>query len=203
MNTKEKVGQSHDAQWSPSVESLVKSLGEMSLSLQWLHSRSEDLFNLYASFLSIPTIILSTLTGAGSVAFGEEGRTATLILGSLSIAVSIISTLNSYFAFAKRAETHRITAISYGKLYLSVSIEMSLPRDKRQHVKDFLKNLIDNVNRLTEIQPNVPKVVIVEYNHLFHDENPSIARPTMVNGLQEIIVCLEEQQRNILIEPIG
>ena len=193
---------SREAHWNTASEQLVKSIGEKSLSLQWLHNKSDDLFNYYNNFLAIPSIIISTVAGAGSIGFGDEGRDASLILGSLSIAVSIISTLNSYFAFAKRAENHRVTAISYSKLYLQISIEMSLPRDKRTVVKEFIKSISEQIQRLNEVQPNIPYRVIEEYKVVFKDEPNTIAKPPCVNGLEEIKV-LHEDDKNLIIQPIG
>jgi len=191
-----------EAQWNSASEQLVKSIGEKSLSLQWLHNKSEELFNYYSNFLAIPSIIISTIAGAGSIGFGDEGRDASLILGSLSIAVSIISTLNSYFAFAKRAENHRITAVSYSKLYLQISIEMSLPRDKRTVVKEFIKNISEQIQRLNEVQPSVHYKVIEEYRKTFKDEPETIAKPEMCNGLAEIRI-FSGKEENIIIEPVG
>ena len=190
-----------ELQWNSATESLVKKIGEQSLSYQWLHRRSEDIYNYWNNYLAIPSIVLSTITGAGSIGFGDNGRDASLILGSLSIVVSIISTLNSYFGYAKRAESHRITAIHYSKLYLQISIELSLPRERRMNVKDFLKNIQEQMIRLNEVSPNITDKVVIDYNDRFHAEPETIARPEMCNGLSEIRVY-SEPPSNPLIVPM-
>lgn len=174
-----------DVVWNEAIESLVKSLGEKALSLSWLHNYSDKYFTYWTNFLAIPTIVLSTISGVGSAGFGED-RTVNYIMAGVSVIVSIISTLNSYFLFAKRAEAHRITAISYSKLYLQISIELSLPRKKRMNVKDFLKVVSEQIQRLNEIQPQVPDKAILEYNRKFKDEPETISKPEITNGLVEI-----------------
>jgi hypothetical protein len=176
--------------WNEAIESLIKGLGEKALSLSWLHNFSDKYFTYWTNALAIPTIVLSTLTGVGSAGFGED-RTVNYIMAGISVLVSIISTLNSYFLFAKRAEAHRITAISYSKLYLQISIELALPRKKRMNVKDFLKVVSDQVQRLHEIQPQVPDRAIVEYNQKFKDEPATISKPEITNGLVEISVYID------------
>ena len=177
--------------WNAATESLIKALGEKSLSLSWLHNRAESRYNYLNNFLAIPAIIISTITGVGTAGLGATD-TVKWITASLSITVSVISTLNSYFSFAKRAEAHRITAINYSKLYLMISIELSLPRTKRMAVKSFLKVVSEQIQRLNEIQPTVPDMVIRQYNLKFKDEPPTIAKPEITNGLVELQVYIDD-----------
>jgi hypothetical protein len=171
--------------WTDAIEALVKSLGEKALSMSWLHGRAEKRYSWMNNWLAIPSIVISTITGVGTVGFGAIGDIS-YIMGSLSIIVSILGTLNSYFAFAKRAEAHRITSVNYSKLYLQISIEMSLPRLKRMNVKDFLKGVSEQIQRLNEIQPQIPDLVILDYQRKFKDEPNTISKPEITNGLVEI-----------------
>lgn len=167
-------------------------MGEKALSLSWLHNRSEKRFAYFNNFLAIPSIIISTITGAGTIAFGSNGDVS-YVMGALSICVSILSTLNSYFAFAKRSEQHRLTAVNYSKLYLQISIELSLPRAKRMNVKSFLQTINEQVQRLNEVQPLVPDEIIHDYNVKFKDEPTTISRPEITNGLVSINVVQDPE----------
>lgn len=175
--------------YTDEIESLIKGIGEKALALSWLHTRSEKRYSYLNNFLAIPTIVLSTITGAGSIGFGSMVEVS-YIMGGLSILVSIISTLNSYFAFAKRCEAHRITSVSYNKLYLQISIELSLPRKKRLNVKEFMKSVSEQIVRLNEIQPAVPDIVIVDFRRVFKEYyGTNISIPEMCNGLVDIKIC--------------
>jgi len=176
--------------WNNAIEALIKGIGEKSLSLSWLHSRSEKRYSYLNNYLAIPSIILSTLAGVGSAGFGSD-KNVNFIMGGVSILVSVLTTLNSYFMFSKRAENHRITSVQYSKLYLLISIELSLPRDKRMSVKTFMKIVSENIQRLNEIQPQVPDSVIKLYNEKFKDEPDTISKPEITNGLVEILVFNE------------
>jgi hypothetical protein len=184
---------SDNINWNSAIEQLVKSLGEKALSLNWLHNRAEKRYSYLNNFLAIPAIILSTVTGAGSIGFGED-KNISLIMGCVSILVGVISTLNSYFSYAKRAESHRLTAINYSKLYLQINIELSLPREKRMRVKDFLKLVSEQIQRLNEIQPQIPDIVIKEYNIKFKDEPITIAKPEITNGLVDIKIYMDDMK---------
>jgi hypothetical protein len=177
--------------WNPGTEGLVKSLGEKALSLSWLHNRSEKYFNYYNNFLAIPAIVLSSITATIGGTFAGN-ITFSYVTTIISTIVSILTTLNSYFVFAKRAEAHKMTAVSYSKLYLQINIELSLPRSKRMNVKDFLKVVSEQIQRLNEIQPQVSDAVIKAYNVQFKNEPPSISRPEITNGLVDIKIYEEE-----------
>ena len=176
--------------WNPAIESLIKSLGEKALSLSWLHNRSEKHYNNYNNILAIPAIVLSSVTATIGGTFAGD-RTFSYVTTIISTIVAVITTLNSYFVFAKRAESHRITAISYSKLYLQINIELSLPRLKRMNVKEFLKVVSEQVQRLNEIQPQVADKIISDYNKKFKDEPPTISRPEITNGLVDIKIYEE------------
>lgn len=177
--------------WNPSIEKLIKGIGEKGLSMSWLHSKSEKHYNYFNNFLSIPTIILSTITATIGGTFAGD-KIFSYSTSFISIIVSILSTLNSYFVFAKRAEAHRITSIQYSKLFLQINIELALPRDKRLNVKEFLRNVSEQLQRLNEIQPQIPDSIITLYNKHFKDEPNTIEKPTIVNGLYEIKICLDD-----------
>jgi hypothetical protein len=177
--------------WNSSTESLIKSLGEKALSLSWLHSRSEKRYSYLNNFLAIPAIILSSITATIGGTFAGD-KTFAYVTTIASTIVAVITTLNSYFSYAKRAESHRITAINYSKLYLQINIELSLPRAKRMNVKDFLKVVSEQIQRLNEVQPSIPDATIMEYNSKFKDEPSTIAKPECCNGLVDIKIYLDE-----------
>jgi hypothetical protein len=77
-------------------------------------------------------------------------------------------------------------------LYLQISLELALPRNKRTSVKAFMKSISEQIQRQNEIQPQIPDAVIKEYNTHFKDEPSTIAKPECVNGLVEIRVSLDD-----------
>jgi hypothetical protein len=180
--------------WTTGIENLVKSLGEKALSLSWLHNHSEKHFNYYNNCLAIPAIVLSTITATIGGTFAGD-KTFSYVTTIISTIVSVLSTLNSYFVFAKRAEAHKMTAVSYSKLFLQIDIELSLPRTKRMNVKDFLKVVSEQIQRLNEIQPQVADKVIKAYNVKFKDEPQTISRPEITNGLVDIKIYEYEEER--------
>ena len=189
-------------EWQPQIESLIKGLGEKAHSLSLLHKSSEKRYSYLNNYLALPSIVLSSVASVVSVGFGSD-QGISYVSGGISILVSVLSTLNSYFSYAKRAEAHRITSISYSKLYLQINIELSLPRKKRINVKDFIKIVSESVVRLNEIQPQIADTAIKEYVQKFKSyiEDGKIAIPSEVNGLVEIRPYVEQEPSDILEPP--
>ena len=57
--------------WSDELENILKSLAEKSLCYSWLHDQSEKKFNKLNQYLSLPVIILSTVSWTTSITIGK------------------------------------------------------------------------------------------------------------------------------------
>ena len=182
-------------EWNEAIETLIKEQGEKALAYTWLHTRCEKKYSHYNNYIALPVICLSTASGSASIASNQFGdsKYISLGIGALSILVGILSTINSYFSWAKRAENHRISALNYSKLYLFISIELSLPRDKRMNPRDFIKVIREQIERLGEISPPVADDIIGHFKHEFDGKYPNVSKPEITNGLIEIKVYKEPE----------
>lgn len=176
--------------WNERLEDYFASTGEKAQSLSWIHKRSEEIFARRRTFIDIPVIAISSLTGFLSVGssqmFGDSVATS-VALGLCSLLVSILNTISTYFGWAKRAEGHRISSIQYARLFRFLSIEMSLPREERMTPSDLLKHTKDQYDRLSEISPLVPPSVIEDFKRRFKDYK-DVSKPSEANGLEKIVV---------------
>lgn len=182
--------------WSEPLETLIAQEGEKCRGLAWIHQKSETFYSKRNNFIAIPVIVLSTLSGTASVGssslFQGETQISSIVIGLVSIGVGILNTISSYFAFSRKAESHRIAYLSYSKLFQIVSVEMSLPRSEREDPESLLKKIRDTMERLAETTPTPPDSILAEFNTRFKDEDKSIARPTETNGLHKIRVYMKE-----------
>jgi hypothetical protein len=180
----------NDISWNDRLEEYFASTGEKAHCLSWLHKKAEALYSFRTMFIDLPVIILSTLTGAASIGskslFGES-EIAPVALGVISLFVSLLNTIGTYFSWARRSESHRVSYLQYSKMYRFLNVEMSLPRDERMKPKDLLKYIRDEYERLNEISPLIPPNLIKIFNDKFGDEK-EISQPEEVNGLERIIV---------------
>jgi hypothetical protein len=159
-----------------------------------LHKRAEAVYSARRTLIDLPVIVGSGVIGflnAGSQSMFPDPMISSVALGVGSLIVGILQTINTYFAWAKRAEGHRIASIQYGKLFRFLSIEMALPREERRSPTDLLTHTRETFDRLTEISPMLPDSIIGEFKSKFKDYK-GIARPEETNGLEKIEVFVQE-----------
>lgn len=184
-----------DIHWSPDLEEYFKATGERSQCLAILHGHAEQLFGKRKTNLELPVIILSAVTGflsVGSVQIFQGWSYTPVVLGVSSLFVSVLNTVGSYFAWAKRQEGHRISAIQYAKSYRFLQVELNLPREERMSAHDLLKKVKDDVDRLAEVSPPLPAESIAFFKSNY--KNSHIATPEEANGLTAIHIFVEPKQ---------
>jgi hypothetical protein len=175
--------------WNDRLEEYFAATGEKAHCFSWLHKRAEEAFSRKSIFIDLPVIVLSTLNGAVSVGssslFGNN-EMASVGVGAVALLTAILSTIGSYFAFSRRAESHRAAALNYAKLYRFLSVELSLPRRERMPVESLLKYIKTEYDRLSEISPLIPPAILDSFRKKFRDIH-DIAIPEECNGLHAII----------------
>lgn len=186
--------------WNPQLERILASEGERALCFTWMHNRSEKRYSKFTTYIALPVIVLSTLNGFISAAGGSivaDPAALSVGVGIVSMGVGVLNTLTSYFAWAKRAEAHRMVALQYSKVHRSIMLELALPRDERIRANDMLKMVRDQLDRLHETSPQVPDVIIADFKKHFGDSTPDVSKPDITNGLDPIEVYVDEENRRV------
>jgi len=189
---------SKDIEWSNTLEIFFKEMGEKCFSYSWLHKKAEAEFARKSMRIDLPVIVLSTIAGTLSIgsssifppSYESQGTTC---IGALSLFVGVINTIGTYFEFSKRSEAHKISHISYSKLYRFLDIELSLPRIERMKPKDLLKVSTDQYERLAEVSPLVPEHILKRFKKKFKDYD--CAKPSECNGLEMISIYTPDEIR--------
>ncbi len=184
--------------WNENLEKYFVGTGERANALSWLHKKSEEQYSKRTIFIDLPVIILGTLNGAtsiGSESLFKGSQYAPVIIGVVALITTILTTIGTYFSWARRAEAHKISSVQYSKLYRFINVELSLPRHERMSPTDLLKFTKDQYDRLIETSPLVPTNIITEFNNRFNKpEYQNIAKPEITNGLHAIEVFNPQPQ---------
>lgn len=188
-----------DITWNDALEKLLCEEAEKCSGLAWLHAKSELFYGGRNNFLQIPIIVLSTITGAASVGsstlFPGRADVSSVVLGGVSILVSILGMLSSHYSFSKRAEGHKLGSIQYAQIHRTINIEMSLPREQRMHPKQLLRFIKDDLKRLMENIPRVPENIITEYKSTIITSSASgIAHPDITNGVHRVSAFIIQEE---------
>lgn len=181
--------------WSHTEEVLLAGIGDRCNGYQWLHTKSQRYFEIWNVCLTIPSIILSAVTGSVTIGLSSlftqaDQTTATTILGTVTIGSGILTTINQYMKTSSLAEAHRAAALAYGKLYRLILTELSLKREQRSDVKPFLKMVRAEQDRLQDMSPTISACIISQFNATFKG-NTLLEKPEITGDLDHIVVSME------------
>jgi hypothetical protein len=174
--------------YTTDVENLLKKEAEMAESMNILHSKAHKKYNKLSNYINIPVIITSAFVGFLSPLSLFEKQA--VFLGAISIFIGIIKTLDSYFDWTKRSETHRIIGLNYYKISKFIQIQLSLNKVVRIRASNLLDIIINDIKNLKEQEPIIPYDVIEDYKKQYAGEDT--AKPPICNGLTTIVINTEE-----------
>jgi len=192
--------------WSDEIEELLSEWGEIALCYAWLHNFSERKYKKKYHHMSIPIIVLSTLTGTANFADSyvpngfKQGFSA--IVGGFNILCGILGTLMSFLKYAEIYEASRIASVAWSKFGRNIQIELALKDDKRKNCRDFMKVCRAEYDRLLESSPNIDQDIITIFNKRFKDEYKDVSRPIICNGLKEVKIYKEPRLPKIYSDKI-
>ena len=192
--------------WSDEIEELLSEWAEIGLCYSWLHSYSERKYKKKYHNISIPIIIISTLTGTANFGMDsfindDQRPVASACVGGINIFAGILGTLLSFLKYAEIYESHRISCVSWSKFARNIQIELALKDSKRKNCRDFLKVSRAEYDRLLESSPNIDRDIIQTFNNKFSADYPNVRKPIICNGLKEVIIYKSDDEPEPEPEP--
>ena len=180
--------------WTPEQERLMGKWADVAGCYRWLHDRSEKKYTKANMYITIPVIILSTLTGTANFAldsFIEKDNYAAksyaqATIGGISIFAGILTTLGNFLRFAQGSEAHRVSSVAWGKFQRQITVEISIHPNDRMDCMDFLHICRQDLDRLIEQSPPIPDDVIEMFEKEFKDVE-NLNRPDICHGLEHTV----------------
>lgn len=195
-NDKEKI-------WNESEVQILKKWGEIAASYRLLHDRAFREFQLKSYGLTIPVIILSTLSGTASFSissFPESIQTyVPMVIGGVNICVGIIQTITQFLRVSELTELHRVASISYGKFARNITTELSLPPKERTYNGiDFVQVCRTEMDRLIEQSPIIPMKLLHAFE--LNKDFINITKPDVlkINNIIEYQPTPEEKKMELI-----
>jgi hypothetical protein len=176
--------------WTEEQEDLMAKWADIAACYRWLHDRCEKQYSRANMRMTVPVIILTTLTGTASVGLGqlvgddrENQKYAQFAIGGVSLIAGIMTTLGNFFRYAQLSESNRVASISWGKFQRQIAVELSLHPNDRIDSMDFLKICRAELDRMIEQSPPIPDDVIAQFEKEFKDL-PNLHKPDICHGIE-------------------
>jgi len=178
--------------WGKPIEGWLKEVAEQAQCRSIMYDKAFVLYSRKKSYFEIPIIILSSLVGFASVGsstmFEGDQKMASVGLGLASLVVSIANTVNSYYGYSKLAESARVAAISYKRMYMLVELQLRLPVLERIRAKDLVKMVKSEIERMVETTHPLPDTIVNNFRGKYKDYISTISFPQESNGLKAVTI---------------
>lgn len=187
--------------WTKEQEELMAGWSDIASCYRWMHDRCEKIMAKNNMMITVPVIILSTLTGSAnfitSSLVGDDpqlSKYTQIGIGGVSIFTGILTTLGNFFRYAQTSESHRVASIAWGKFQRQLAVELALHPRERIDCMDFLKICRAELDRMIEQSPPIPDKVIHQFEEEFKDI-PSLKRPDIAHGMDHTKVFQDKDTR--------
>jgi hypothetical protein len=192
--------------WHSSIEEILRDLGNEAQIKAKLHRKGYRYFHHRNLKYQLPVIVLSVISGSGnfvSAQFPDAQVYIILFIGLLSIITSIISSVSQFLKLSQLSESHRIAYLSWEKFYSNIKIQLRFKQEDRIEVKDYIRVIVSEYDRLNEISPVIPKQYLVSETKKIQKQqsDKNVKIPYFMNGINCVsiygnnspITKLEEQ----------
>lgn len=175
---------------------------DISASYRWMHDKGDKKMSRSNMFITVPVIVLSTLTGSANFMLQSiipptdqnSQKYAQIAIGSVSIFTGILTTLGNFFRYAQNSESNRVASIAWGKFQRQIAIELALHPKERIDSMDFLKICRSDLDRLIEQSPPIPDDIIDEFEKEFENIK-DFKRPDIAHGVDHTKVFDSKDSR--------
>jgi hypothetical protein len=165
-------------EWTPDHEKILVEWADKALCYKWLHEKSHGIYSKKNTWLTIPVIVMSTLTGTANFAQARVPEQYvgifTMAVGSVNIFAGILTTIQQYLKISELNEAHRVSAISWGKFYRNIKVELAKSPSERTPVVQMIKIAKEEFDRLIETSPNIENTIIQQFKTTFEGATSSV-----------------------------
>lgn len=181
--------------WSVETEAILAEWGDVAKCYEWMHAESHRKYAIINTYMSLPVIVLSTFSGTASFAQTNLPSRlqpyAPLVIGSLSILIGVLSTLQQYLKVAELKEAHRVSAMAWGKFARNIALELSKSASERANADIFFKVCREKFDRLSEASALIPIDIVKKFAFSFSGKCGSpereifakLAKPAVCNDV--------------------
>lgn len=156
--------------WTFNIENLVRTWAFQALLRRDMHNENAKKYKIMSGRLTIPLILLTTLTSVGS--FGavdsQQYKIWMYATGALNLFAAFLASMSKYLKPDEKCSNHMRTCKLYDNLFRDISIQLSMAPEERSNADEFIQNTKDKLERLMNDSPmiteNISKRILKDHN---------------------------------------
>ena len=124
------------ASWNAHMENLMKSWGEKSAGLRFMHSNASAYWNGFSNKLTLASIAITTLASGASLivaSIEDEGAKNSVLytVGVIGVIASTLQSVKKFYNGEEKSAEHRAMAKQFGSFYRYMTLQMTLAPEDR------------------------------------------------------------------------
>jgi hypothetical protein len=162
--------------WHKQHERVLCGWGEGAACYRYMHYKAHCRYKQMNMRMTLPIIIISTVTGTAN--FAQETFPISMrhyvpaMIGTLNLFAAILTTISQFLKVGELMESHRVSAVHYGKLARTIRLELSLPITERSYDGgDMVETSKGEYDRLIEQSPPVPTPILKMFERRFPEDS--------------------------------
>jgi hypothetical protein len=183
-------------EWLEEDELILKQWSDISLCYKWMHGQAYNKYRMIFLAMTIPVIIISTITGTANFAqeqLPQEYRsTFLMVVGSFNIIVGIISTIMQFIKVNELKEAYGMSIKNWDKYHRNIQLELMKNRENRTSKNTMLEFAKKEFDRLIDLSPEMPADVIRKFKIKFKDNE--LFKPDICDNLSPTIIYQKKHE---------
>lgn len=196
--------------WETEQENLLKDWAEKARYYAWMHHESHHYYNRLTNRLTIPLIVISTITSSLNFTMvGYENSKSDVIsigfplsMGLLSMITAVLSASLKTFKTTEMATEHFTMYKHFNSLFRNITLDLSLPAIHRKEPQETCNVYRYDFDRLINESPTIPNQIVKKFNKEFPfvQNKPEITNDfgkIIIHGRDKTLACAETMFRKI------
>ena len=160
--------------WHTQHEKVLRAWGESAACYRYMHSKAHIALKCLSLRMTLPIIILSTLTGTANFAQDTLPPNVKIyapsVIGAMNLFAAILTTILQFLKVNELMESHRVSSIHYGKLARHIRLQLSLPKiDRSSDGTSMVNSSKSEYDRLIEQSPSIPMHIVRAFESVYPD----------------------------------
>lgn len=189
------------AGWSDNMEDLLKSWGEKSAGLRFMHNKAGGYWKGVSNRLTIWGILMTTAAStvslvATNIDDPDSKNTVLFAVGGLGMVSSLIQSFKKFYNAEEKNADHSAIAKQFGSFYRYIVLQMGMSREDRVPADELSSWALKEFERLQQDSPPLGGDAITAFKTTF--TNPSQAVPDVCED--EFIIDIFGREENEILE---
>ena len=193
------------ASWSPHMEDLMKTWGEKSAGLRYMHGASSSYWKGVSNKLSLTGIGVSSAAAivslvAASIDDVDSKNVALFVVGGVSLCSSVVQSLKKFYNSEEKSAEHGAIAKQFGSFYRYMTLQMGMTREDRLPADQLSEWALKEYERLQQDSLPLGGAQIKQFKTAFKESNQAV--PDVCEDTFEIKVYRNPSQKSLEVNAV-